>query len=179
MSRIGKLPIALPKGVEVKVDAGRIFVKGPKGNLERALPPCVAVNTEDGRVVVTREETDDRRAKAMHGLTRALINNMVTGVSKGFEKKLEILGVGYRAAVEGTTLKLELGYSHPIYYPFPKGIEITVEKNTQLSVLGIDNEVVGQTAAEIRAFRSPEPYKGKGVRYAGEQVKLKVGKKNA
>lgn len=179
MSRIGKLPIALPKGVEVKVEAGRISVKGPKGNLERALPPCVIVNTEDGRVVVTREETDDRRAKAMHGLTRALINNMVTGVSKGFEKKLEILGVGYRAAVEGTTLKLELGYSHPIYYPFPKGIEITVEKNTQLAVLGIDNEVVGQTAAEIRAFRSPEPYKGKGVRYAGEQVKLKVGKKNA
>jgi large subunit ribosomal protein L6 len=179
MSRIGKLPIALPKGVEVKVEGGRIEVKGPKGTLARAIPPCVTISTDNGRIVVNREETEDRRAKAMHGLARALINNMVTGVTKGFEKKLEILGVGYRAAVEGTTLKMELGYSHSIYYPFPAGIDIKVEKNTQLSVAGVDNEVVGQTAAEIRAFRSPEPYKGKGVRYAGEQIKLKVGKKNA
>lgn len=179
MSRIGKLPIALPQGVQVKVDDGRIEVKGPKGTLARALPPCVSVSTNEGRIVVTREETEDRRASAMHGLTRSLINNMVNGVTKGFEKKLEILGVGYRAAVEGNTLKLDLGYSHPIYYPFPSGIEINVEKNTQLTIQGIDNEVVGQTAAEIRAFRSPEPYKGKGVRYAGEQIKLKVGKKNA
>ncbi len=179
MSRIGKLPIALPKGVEIKVGDGRIEVKGPKGTLSRNMPPCVTVNSDEGRIVVTREETEDRRAKAMHGLTRALINNMVTGVTKGFEKKLEILGVGYRAAVEGTTLKLELGYSHSILYPFPAGIDIKVEKNTQLTVAGIDNEVVGQTAAEIRAFRSPEPYKGKGVRYAGEEIKLKVGKKNA
>lgn len=179
MSRIGKLPIAIPKGVQVKVEAGQVEVKGPKGTLARPIPPCVQVNTDDGRILVTREESDDRRGKAMHGLARALINNMVTGVTQGFEKKLEIIGVGYRAAVEGTTLRLELGYSHPIFYPFPKGIDIKVEKNTQLSVTGIDNEVVGQTAAEIRAFRSPEPYKGKGVRYAGEQIKLKVGKKNA
>lgn len=179
MSRIGKLPIAIPNGVQVKLEAGRIEVKGPKGTLARPIPPCVLVNTDDGRIVVTREENEDRRGKAMHGLARALINNMVTGVTQGFEKKLEIIGVGYRAAVEGTTLKLELGYSHPIFFPFPAGIDIKVEKNTQLSVTGIDNEVVGQTAAEIRAFRSPEPYKGKGVRYAGEQIKLKVGKKNA
>ncbi len=163
----------------MKVDGGRIEVKGPKGTLSKPIPPLVTVNMDDGRIVVAREESEDRRGKAMHGLARALINNMVTGVTQGFEKKLEILGVGYRASVEGTTLRLELGYSHPILYPFPKGIDIKVEKNTLLSVAGIDNEVVGQTAAEIRAFRKPEPYKGKGVRYAGEQIKLKVGKKNA
>ena len=178
MSRIGKLPIAIPQGVQVKVDDGRIEVKGPKGTLARPVPPCVTVGQDAGRILVTREN-DERRSRAMHGLARALINNMVTGVTKGFEKRLEIQGVGYRAAIQGKTLKLELGYSHSILYPFPNGIEIKVEKNTLLTVEGIDNEVVGQTAAEIRAFRKPEPYKGKGVRYAGEQIRLKVGKKNA
>lgn len=124
-------------------------------------------------------ENDERTSRAMHGLTRALLNNMVTGVTKGFQRGLEIQGVGYRAAVDGKNLKLELGYSHSILYPFPPGIEIKVEKNTLITVEGIDKERVGQTAAEIRAFRKPEPYKGKGVRYAGEVIRLKVGKKNA
>jgi large subunit ribosomal protein L6 len=178
MSRIGKLPIPLPKGVEITAADGTIEVKGPKGVLSRALPPRVSVKTEDGKLLVMREN-DERMSRAMHGLARALINNMVTGVTSGFKKNLEIQGVGYRAAVDGKTLKLDLGYSHSIFYPFPAGIEIKVEKNTLLTVEGIDNESVGQTAAEIRAFRKPEPYKGKGVRYAGEVIRLKVGKKNA
>lgn len=177
MSRIGKLPIAIPSGVEVKSGGTDVQVKGPKGTLSRVLPPHVSVGTEGGHIVVSRTG-DEKTAKAMHGLARALIQNMVVGVTEGFKKDLEVLGVGYRANVQGKTLNLDLGYSHPIAYPFPDGIEIKVEKN-QITVLGADKEKVGQTAAEIRAFRKPEPYKGKGVRYAGERVRIKVGKRNA
>lgn len=177
MSRIGKLPIKLPKGVDVKIESGSIEIKGPKGSLSRAVPASVSVRAEDGALHVSRAN-DERQNRALHGLMRALIANMVKGVSEGFRKNLEIIGVGYRAAVEGKTLRLDLGYSHPIHYPFPAGIDIKVEKNTLVSIEGIDNELVGQTAAEIRRFRKPEPYKGKGVRYAGEVIRLKVGKKN-
>jgi large subunit ribosomal protein L6 len=177
MSRIGKLPIAIPKGVDVKIEDSTIAVKGPKGQLSRVIPPRVSVSTEEGQIVVTRE-SDSKEARAMHGLARALFNNMVLGVTEGFKRNLEIQGVGYRAEVQGQTLKLELGYSHPILYPIPQGIEAKVEKNV-ISLEGIDKETLGQTAAEIRQFRKPEPYKGKGVRYAGEKVRIKVGKKNA
>lgn len=178
MSRIGKIPIPVPSGVEVKLGGGSIEIKGPKGSLSRVIPPRVSVTAEDGNIVVKRPN-DEKASRAMHGLARALIQNMVTGVEKGFTRGLEIQGVGYRAAVDGKSLKLELGYSHPILYPFPEGIDIRVEKNVQITIEGIDKERVGQTAAEIRAFRKPEPYKGKGVRYAGEVIRLKVGKKNA
>lgn len=177
MSRIGKLPVPVPKGVEVKISDGRIEVKGPKGTLTRTIPPRVEVKCENGEITVTRGD-DHRESRAMHGLTRALVNNMVVGVTEGFKKDLRIQGVGYRAVLDGKRLKLELGYSHPVLYDFPKGIDITVEKDI-VSVTGADKEQVGQTAAEIRAFRKPEPYKGKGVRYVDEQVRLKVGKKNA
>lgn len=178
MSRIGKLPIAIPAGVQIKIENQSIEVKGPKGSLSRSVPSRITVNIDNDRILVTRPD-DEIQSRALHGLMRALINNMVVGVTQGFTRRLEIQGVGYRAAVEGKNLKLELGYSHPIFYPFPQGIDIRVEKNTLLFVDGIDKEVVGQTAAEIRAFRKPEPYKGKGVRYAGEVIRLKVGKKNA
>ncbi|MCA9409759.1 MAG: 50S ribosomal protein L6 [Candidatus Omnitrophica bacterium] len=177
MSRIGKMPVAVPSGVDVKIGDGRIEVKGPKGTLSRPIPPNVEVKMENGEVTVTRED-DHRRSRAMHGLARALINNMVMGVAQGFQKDLKVQGVGYRATLDGKKLKLELGYSHPILYDFPAGIEIKVEKDI-ISVQGPDKEQVGQTAAEIRAFRKPEPYKGKGVRYVNEYVRSKVGKKNA
>lgn len=177
MSRIGKLPIPIPSGVEVKTTGADVQIKGPKGALSRSFPSAVTVATEDGNIVVTRSG-DDKPAKALHGLTRALLNNMVLGVTEGFKKNLEVLGVGYRANVQGKTLVMELGYSHPINFPFPEGIEIKVEKNL-ITVEGADKEKVGQAAAEIRAFRKPEPYKGKGVRYSGERVRTKVGKRNA
>jgi len=176
MSRIGKQPIAIPQGVEVNLTNTSVEVKGSKGSLARSLPPRVQVKTEEGEIVVTRDG-DDREARAMHGLARALINNMVLGVTEGFKKDLEIQGVGYRATLQGKTLNLQLGFSHPILYPFPDGVEIEVEKNI-VTIKGIDKEKVGQTAAEIRAYRKPEPYKGKGVRYVGEYVRRKVGKKN-
>jgi len=177
MSRIGKLPIPIPAGVEVKVSPTRIEVQGPRGSLAGNLPSRVRVETDNGNLVV-RREGDDRKSRALHGLVRALVNNMVVGVTQGFKKNLEINGVGYRAEVQGKSLKLELGFSHPIVYPFPAGIEIKVEKNV-ISVEGPDKEKVGQTAAEIRALRKPEPYKGKGIRYSGERIRIKVGKKNA
>jgi large subunit ribosomal protein L6 len=177
MSRIGKVPIPIPKGIEVKINDGKIEVKGPKGTLTRTIPPRVEVQSENDEIVVTRQD-DHRVSRAMHGLTRALLSNMVTGVNEGFKKELRILGVGYRAILDGRRLKLELGYSHPIYYDFPPGIDITVEKDV-VGIHGADKEMVGQTAAEIRSFRKPEPYKGKGVRYINENVRTKVGKKNA
>ena len=177
MSRIGKVPIPIPNGVAIKISEGKIEVKGPKGTLSRTIPPRVTVNVEDNLVVVTRQD-DHRESRAMHGLTRALLNNMVIGVNAGFKKELKIQGVGYRAILDGKRLKLELGYSHPIYYDFPEGIDITVEKDI-VGIHGADKESVGQTAAEIRSFRKPEPYKGKGVRYVNEIVRTKVGKKNA
>ncbi len=175
MSRIGKQPVPVPAGVEVGLTDGRITVKGPKGTLERVLPPQVAVAQEDGTVVV-RRENDGRTARAMHGLTRSLIQNMVTGVTAGFSKTLDIIGVGYRVESKKGYLVFTLGYSHPIYYEIPQGVEAKLESPTKLTVAGIDRELVGKAAAEIRGFRPPEPYKGKGVKYADETIRRKEGK---
>ncbi len=178
MSRIGKAPIELPKGVEVTVDGSVVRVKGPKGELEQHIRPEVGVSIEDGRVVVTRA-ADSKRHRAYHGLTRALVANMVQGVTAGFRKGLEIVGVGYRADKRGGTLVLNVGYSHDVQYPEPEGITITTPNQTTIVVEGIDKQKVGQVAAELRAVRPPEPYKGKGIRYQGEQVRRKAGKTGA
>lgn len=175
MSRIGKNPVSIPKGVTVSVEGGHIKVKGPKGELARPIPPEMVVKVENTTVTVTRP-TDEARHRALHGLTRALINNMVLGVSAGFVRQLEIQGVGYRAEPQGAGLRLNVGFSHPVEYPAPKGIKLSVESNTLVTVEGIDKELVGQVAAEIRGIRPPEPYKGKGIRYKGEQVRRKAGK---
>jgi large subunit ribosomal protein L6 len=175
MSRIGRLPITVPAGVDVTLDGTIITVKGPKGTLTRTLTDRVSVQREDGRIVVTRPD-EAKSTKSLHGLTRTLVNNMVVGVTTGFRKPLEITGVGYRAALNGTKLQLSLGYSHPIEIEPPSGISFEVETPTKLAVVGIDKELVGQVAAEVRAKRKPEPYKGKGVRYAGEVIRRKAGK---
>jgi large subunit ribosomal protein L6 len=175
MSRIGRLPIAVPSGVDVTIDGRTLTVKGPKGSLTRELHPDIAVSREDDRLVVTRP-TEQKTHKQLHGLTRTLVNNMVVGVTDGYRKSLEITGVGYRAAKVGEKLQLNLGYSHPIEIAPPQGISFEVENPTRLSVVGIDKELVGQIAAKVRATRKPEPYKGKGVRYAGEKVRRKAGK---
>ena len=175
MSRIGKLPIAIPAGVKVIYSFPEIRVEGPKGKLSRNVTDAVSVEVADSQIVVSRAD-DSNKSRAAHGLTRTLINNMVTGVSKGFETALEINGVGYRAEVKGNVLNLALGYSHPVNFELPAGISVEVEKMTKLKVLGIDKELVGQTAAKIRAFRGPEPYKGKGVKYADETILRKAGK---
>ena len=174
MSRIGKLPITVPNGVTVTL-GDTITVKGPKGQLERSVVAGVTVHHADGVVTVERE-TDHRVHRANHGLMRALLNNMVVGVTKGFEKKLEIIGVGYKAENKGSNVLFNLGYSHPIEYTPPKGVSVAVEKNNKITVSGIDKEAVGQTAAVIRGFRPPDSYKGKGVRYADEVIRLKAGK---
>ena len=175
MSRIGRLPITVPSGVDVTIDGRNLTVKGPKGSLSRALHPDMTVSREEGTLVVTRP-TEQKMHKQLHGLTRTLVNNMVVGVTDGYRKGLEITGVGYRAALNGKKLTLNLGYSHPIEIDPPDGITFEVENPTRLAVVGIDKELVGQVAAKIRATRKPEPYKGKGVRYAGEQVRRKAGK---
>ena len=176
MSRIGKAPVNLPSGVEVSVAERRITVKGPKGTLSREIPGEIEVNVEDGVLICTRPN-DERRNRAQHGLTRSLVNNMVVGVTEGFEKNLEIVGVGYRAEAQGpNALRLNLGFSHPVNVNAPEGITFEVPVPTQIVVNGIDKEVVGQVAAEIRSIRKPEPYKGKGVRYQGERVLRKAGK---
>jgi large subunit ribosomal protein L6 len=176
MSRIGRLPIQIPDGVDVQVDPGLVRVKGPKGQLEQAVSPDLSFEREDGRLVVKRP-TDRGEHRALHGLTRSLVFNMVEGVTNGFEKRLEIQGVGYRANLKGRTLELALGFSHPVRLDAPDGIEFEVPAPTQIVVRGIDKQVVGETAARIRKFRPPEPYKGKGVRYVGEYVARKVGKR--
>jgi large subunit ribosomal protein L6 len=176
MSRIGKQPIAVPSGVEVNVEPGRVSVKGPRGSLAQNISPDMAVAVEDGNVTVTRP-TDRGEHRALHGLTRSLVANMVEGVTNGFEKRLEIQGVGYRATLKGSSVELALGYSHPIEVRPPEGIQFEVPAPTQVVVRGIDKQAVGQVAAEIRRLRPPEPYKGKGVRYQGEQVRRKVGKR--
>ncbi len=178
MSRIGKLPVVLPSGVTVSLDGRTISVKGPNGNLERALPPHVDVQIGDKEVTVT-PHGGERTARAMHGLTRTLINNMVTGVSQGFKKTLDIVGVGYRVEKKKDYLVFTLGYSHPIYYELPTGIKEQIETPNRISVSGADNEVVGRAAAEIRGFRPPEPYKGKGVKYTDEVIRRKEGKSGA
>ena len=175
MSRIGRLPITVPSGVDVTIDGRNVTVTGPKGSLSRALHPDMTLSREDGTLVVTRP-TEQKTHKQLHGLTRTLVNNMVIGVSDGYRKGLEITGVGYRAALNGRKLQLNLGYSHPIEIDPPEGISFEVETPTRLAVVGIDKERVGQVAATVRATRKPEPYKGKGVRYAGEQVRRKAGK---
>ncbi|MEL6228514.1 MAG: 50S ribosomal protein L6 [Cyanobacteria bacterium J06627_3] len=175
MSRIGKKPVPVPSGVTVSVDSQSVVVKGPKGELSLVLPGEVDIAQEGEQIVVTRQN-DSRTARSCHGLSRTLIANMVEGVSKGFEKRLEIKGVGYRAAVKGKTLTMSLGYSHPVEFEPPAGIEFKVEGNTNVIVTGIDKELVGTVAAKIRDARPPEPYKGKGVRYLGEMVRRKAGK---
>jgi large subunit ribosomal protein L6 len=177
MSRIGKRIITLPKGVEVKTTAGQVSVKGPKGQLQRVIPPLTTVKIGSDGVSIDATADAGRLASRMRGLSRALIANMVKGVSAGFTKTLELVGVGYRADVQGGKLVLNLGYSHPIEYPLPKGISAKVEeKQTRIILEGIDNELLGETAAIVRRFRPPEPYKGKGVRYQGERVRQKAGK---
>lgn len=175
MSRIGKQPIAIPAKVKVEVKGQQVSVEGPKGKLNWQLPRRTGIKVQDGKVIVSRQG-EDAEVKALHGLSRALINNMVRGVSEGFVKKLEIQGVGFKAAVQGKAVNLSLGYSHPVVYPIPDQIKVTVEENTKLTIEGPDRQVVGQVAAEIRAFYPPEPYKGKGVRYVGEHVVRKEGK---
>jgi large subunit ribosomal protein L6 len=175
MSRIGRLPIPVPSGVDVTIDGRQVTVKGPKGTLSRALHPDMTLSREDGTLVVTRP-TEQKTHKQLHGLTRTLVNNMVVGVTDGYRKGLEITGVGYRASKVGEKLQLNLGYSHPIEIDPPQGISFEVENPTRLAVIGIDKELVGQVAARVRAMRKPEPYKGKGVRYAGEQIRRKAGK---
>lgn len=175
MSRIGKQPIAIPAKVKVEVKGQQVLVEGPKGKLTWDLPRRTSAKVDGGKVVVSRQG-DDAQAKALHGLSRALLNNMVRGVSEGFVKKLEIQGVGFKAAVQGKSVNLNLGYSHPVVYPIPDQIKVTVEENTKLTIEGPDRQVVGQVASEIRSFYPPEPYKGKGVRYVGEHVVRKEGK---
>ncbi|MFL5686124.1 MAG: 50S ribosomal protein L6 [Chloroflexota bacterium] len=174
MSRIGRLPIAVPSGVDVTIDGRQVTVKGPRGSLTRTLHPDMSVSQEDGSLVVTRP-TEQKTHKQLHGLTRTLVNNMVVGVTDGYRKGLEITGVGYRAALSGRKLTLNLGYSHPIEIDPPEGISFEVENPTRLAVVGIDKELVGQIAAQVRSTRKPEPYKGKGVRYAGEYIRRKAG----
>lgn len=175
MSRIGKLPVEIPAGVKIAYDESVIQVVGPKGTLSRKLMEGVNLNIQDKFIEVTRAD-ESNKSRSAHGLTRTLINNMVVGVTKGFETALEINGVGYRAEAKGEILNLSLGYSHPINFQLPKGITVDVEKMTKLLVKGIDKELVGQTAAKIREFRGPEPYKGKGIKYANETILRKAGK---
>jgi large subunit ribosomal protein L6 len=176
VSRIGRLPISLPEGVTVEQHGQRVTVKGAKGELWRSFDPRIKIELVDGQLVVSRS-SDYREVRALHGLTRALLANMVEGVSTGFRKSLEIVGVGYRATVEGDTLPLLVGHSHPVKYPVPEGITISVEKSKRtIHVDGMDKELVGEVAAKIRAVRKPEPYKGKGIRYQGEYVRRKAGK---
>ncbi len=176
MSRIGKKAIELPAKVKLNVSGeGAISVEGPKGKLEWTLPKQISARIEGTQVSVIRG-SEDRKVRALHGLSRALINNMVTGVSAGFVKDLEIQGVGFKAAVKGAILDLNLGFSHDIHFPIPQGIKVTVAENTKIKIEGIDRQLVGQVAADIRAYYPPEPYKGKGVRYVGEQIQRKEGK---
>ena len=175
MSRIGKLPIAVPSGVDVAIDGGTVTVKGPKGQLSRVISERIAIERAADELLVTRGD-DERQSRALHGLTRSLVANMVTGVTDGYQKSLEIVGVGYRASLKGNDLEILVGYSHPVLYPAPDGIAFEVPVPTRIVVRGIDKEQVGQVAAEIRRIRKPEPYKGKGIRYEGEVVRRKAGK---
>ena len=169
------MPVAIPSGVDVTVDGSTVTVKGGKGELTRTFKDIISIKVEDGNVIVERPD-DSREAKSLHGLTRTLIHNMIIGVSEGYSKKLELVGVGYRAALKGTDLELQLGYSHPVVVPAPENITFEVPSQTEIIVKGISKEQVGQVAANIRAWRKPEPYKGKGIRYEGEYVRRKLGK---
>lgn len=175
MSRIGKLPVAIPSGVDVQIDGQTVTVKGSKGELTRTFNELMTIKVEDNQVIVERPD-DSREAKSFHGLTRALIANMIEGVNNGYAKKLELVGVGYRAALKGTDLEIQLGFSHPVVVKAPENITFEVPSQTEIIVKGISKEQVGQVAANIRAWRKPEPYKGKGIRYEGEYVRRKLGK---
>ena len=175
MSRIGKMPVEVPSGVDLKIEGNTVSVKGPKGELSRQFHERVSLSVEEGVVTVGRQN-DERESRALHGLSRALLANMVTGVSEGYRRELEIVGVGYRAALKGNDLELQLGFSHPVSVQAPDGITFEVPEPTKIAVIGIDKELVGQMAANIRKIRPPEPYKGKGVRYVGEHVRRKAGK---
>ena len=175
MSRVGKKPIQIPQGVEVKISDHRVVIKGPKGELSREVRPEIGVEVKEGKILVS-PKIETKKTKALWGLTRALIANMIKGVTEGYERKLEIEGVGFRASVEGENLVLSVGFTHPVKIKAPEGIKFSVEKNI-ITVSGTDKELVGQMAAKIRAIRPPEPYKGKGIRYVGERVRRKVGKK--
>jgi large subunit ribosomal protein L6 len=178
MSRIGKMPIVLPKGVKVSYDPSKVEINGPKGHLVHQLSQGISVSGEGEKVYISRAN-EDRSSKALQGLTRSLIANMVTGVTQGFEKRLEIVGIGFRADIQDKTLKLSLGFSHPILFPIPEGIKVEVEKQTLLIIKGIDRQQVGTVAAKLRSIKPPEPYKGKGIRYLGERIRKKVGKTKA
>ncbi len=176
MSRIGKQPIPVPQGVKVDVQGSAVTVEGPKGKLAHTVPAGVAVTLASGTLTVARS-SDHRTVRALHGLTRALISNMVRGVKDGFERKLDIVGIGYRAQLQGRNLQLALGYSHPVIFPLPEGIQAEVERQVAITLRGADKALVGQVAAQIRGLRKPDPYKGKGIKYAEEQIRRKVGKK--
>ncbi len=176
MSRVGKNPIAVPKGVDVRIDGQTVTVKGPKGELSHVLVDDIIAKLDKGGIDIAMRE-DTKEARAMWGMSRTMVANLIAGVTQGFTKKLEITGVGYRAAVQGSNLQLQLGYSHDIAFPIPQGIQVQCPKPTEIVVTGIDKQKVGQVAAEIRRFRPPEPYKGKGIRYAGEFILRKEGKK--
>jgi len=178
MSRIGRLPIAVPEAVTVHVDGQAVSVKGPKGTLALTAHPAVNVSVED-RTILCRRSSEERSVKALHGLTRSLIANMVEGVTKGFERRLDLVGVGYRAQMLGPNLSLALGFSHPIIFPPPAGVKIDIKDQTQILISGIDKQQVGAVAAKLRSFRPPEPYKGKGVKYAEERIRRKAGKAGA
>ena len=175
MSRIGRLPIDIPAGVDVTITGADVTVKGPRGTLSHVIPAPLTAAVEDGRVIVSRPD-DERRSKSLHGLTRTLIANQITGVTAGYSKGLEVVGTGYRVQARGANIEFALGFSHPVVVEPPAGITFTVEGNNRLTVSGIDKQAVGETAANIRKIRKPEPYKGKGVRYAGENVRRKAGK---
>lgn len=176
MSRIGKQPIRIPAGVKVQVDGVTVRAEGPKGKLSQPVPAGLTPRLADGTLVIDRSG-DDRRARALHGLTRALMANMVNGVKEGFERKLEIVGIGYRAQMQGKSIQLALGYSHPVLFPLPDGVTAEIDRQIAITLRGADKALLGQTAAKLRALREPDPYKGKGIRYAGEVVRRKVGKK--
>jgi large subunit ribosomal protein L6 len=176
MSRIGRKPVAIPPGVSVAVDGRTVTAQGPRGVLRQPVPSPLAVTVTDNQVVVSRA-SDDRSVRALHGLVRSLVANMVTGVKEGFERKLEIVGIGYRAQMQGKSIQLALGYSHPVVFPLPEGISGEIEKQTLITLRGADKALLGQTAARLRALRRPDPYKGKGIKYTDEVIRRKVGKK--
>jgi large subunit ribosomal protein L6 len=176
MSRIGKKPIPIPQGVKVQLDGLTVRAEGPKGKLSQVVPDGLTPKVADGTLVIERSG-EDRRVRALHGLARALVANMVTGVKDGFERKLEIVGIGYRAQMQGKSIQLALGYSHPVIFPLPEGVTAEIDRQVAITLRGPDKAVLGETAAKLRSLRKPDPYKGKGIRYAGEQVRRKVGKK--
>ena len=176
MSRIGKLPIPIPQGVKIQVDGATVRAEGPKGKLSQPVPSGLTPRVADGTIVIERA-SDERQVRALHGLARALVANMVTGVKDGFERKLDIVGIGYRAQMQGKNIQLALGYSHPIIFPLPDGVTAEIDKQVAITLRGADKAVLGQTAAKLRALRKPDPYKGKGIKYANEVIRRKVGKK--